>query len=170
MSIAILITPFLVPFGMHKLNSMQVGFCQQRPDAAATRAAAALLRRLGAAADPLPAAELQPALRALVALLLQPCREPDSVAPHPHSVPAPPVLAGDGAFASGPARGGPVGSGQGSGLAPGLPESGWYGAAEEAVAALYALHAHPARLAAAVLERLAAAAFSRSGKPTRVVF
>ncbi|KAK9839654.1 hypothetical protein WJX81_003584 [Elliptochloris bilobata] len=87
---------------------LKVGFCQRHRDAAATHAAAAALRHLGAANDPPPPADLQPALRALAG-------------------------------------------------------SGWYAVAEEAVAALYALHPHPARLAGAVLERLAAAALKGAG-------
>lgn len=144
---------------------MQVGFCQQRPDAVAARAAASALRRLGAAAEAPPHAALQPALCALMALLLQPCRDPETLPSHAHGAPAPAALAAGGASASAPARGDPVEAGQGSGFAPGLPESGWYGAVEEAVAALYALHPHPARLAAAVLERLAAAALGSAGMP-----
>ena len=146
---------------------MQVGFCQQRPDAAAARAAASALRRLGAAAEAPPHAALQPALGALVALLLQPCRDPRTLVPGSHDAPAPAAHAAGGAVVDAPAPGHPVETGLRLGLAPGLPESSWYGAAEEAVATLYVLHPHPARLAAAVLERLAAAALGGPGTPMR---
>jgi len=145
--------------------SAQVGFSRQRPDAVAARAAAAALRRLGAAAaaDPAPPSELRPALQALAGVLLQPCMNPMLSDPDPGHAGAPAAAgagAGPGAAGPGAPRGDPR---SGSGPGQGLPESGWYGAAEEAVAAVYALHPEPAALAAAVLERLAAAALGRLG-------
>jgi len=142
--------------------SAQVGFSRQRPDAVAARAAAAALRRLGAAAaaDPAPPSELRPALQALAGVLLQPCMNPMLSDPDPGHAAAAGAGAGPGAAGPGAPRGDP---GLGSGPGQGLPESCWYGAAEEAVAAVYALHPEPAALAAAVLERLAAAALGRLG-------
>ena len=145
---------------------VQVGFSRQRPDAAAARAAAAALRRLpaAAAAELAPPSELRPALHALAGVLLQPCAGPAPSDPDPGHAGAPAAPAGAGVARDAAGPGAPGGD-PGSGLGPGrgLPESGWYGAAEEAVAAVYALHPEPARLAAAVLERLAAAALGRLG-------
>lgn len=149
---------------LSRAHAVQVGFCTQHPDAALARAAAAALRSLGAAANPPPPAELQPALRVLVGVLLQPHRgevanpSPALGSSLPAADGAEPGCAGRG---SGQETGEGVGSG--AGIEKGLPESGWYGVAEEAVAALYALHLHPAQLAAAVLERLAAAALGPLG-------
>ncbi len=146
--------------------SAQVGFSRQRPDAVAARAAAAALRRLGAAAaaDPAPPSELRPALQALAGVLLQPCMNPMLSDPDPGHAGAPAAAAGAGAGPGAAGPGAPRGDpGLGSGPGQGLPESCWYGAAEEAVAAVYALHPEPAALAAAVLERLAAAALGRLG-------
>ena len=149
---------------LSRAHAMQVSFCTRRPDAALARAAAAALRSLGAAADPPPPAELQPALRVLVGVLLQPHR--GEVA-NPSPAPGSSLPAADGAEPGCAGRGSGQETGEGvesgAGIEKGLPESGWYGVAEEAVAALYALHPHPAQLAAAVLERLAAAALGPLG-------
>ena len=49
-------------------------------------------------------------------------------------------------------------------VAPGLPEAGWYGVAEAAVSALYAVHPQPAQLCEAVLRSLARSAMAAIGE------
>ena len=49
-------------------------------------------------------------------------------------------------------------------VASGLPEAGWYGVAEAAVSALYAVHPQPAQLCEAVLRSLAKSAMAAIGE------
>ena len=49
-------------------------------------------------------------------------------------------------------------------VAPGLPEAGWYGVAEAAVSALYAVHPQPAQLCEAVLRSMAKSAMAAIGE------
>ena len=49
-------------------------------------------------------------------------------------------------------------------VAPKLPETGWYGVAEAAVSALYAVHPQPAQLCEAVLRSLAKSAMAAIGE------